>query len=72
VARPVADPDYTATAGLDQARALDAGTGVQALRTAAVVRLLHNALRGDEACDADIADLGVQAAGGCADTPRFP
>jgi hypothetical protein len=37
-----------------------------------VVRLLHNALRGDEACDADIADLGVQAAGGCADTPRFP
>jgi integrase/recombinase XerD len=65
VARPVVDPDYTATVGLDrdQARALvaaaDADTGVQALRTAAVVRLLlHNALRVDEACSADIADLG--------------
>ena len=65
VARPVVDPDYTATVGLDrdQARALvaaaDADTGVQALRTAAVVRLLlHNALRVDEACAADIADLG--------------
>jgi len=50
VARPVVDPDYTATVGLDrdQARALvaaaDADTGAQALRTAAVVRLLlHNA-----------------------------
>jgi integrase/recombinase XerD len=45
----------------DQARALvaaDADTGAQALRTAAVVRLLHNALRVDEACAADIADLG--------------
>ena len=58
------DPDYTATVGLDrdQARALvaaDADTGVQALRTAAVVRLLlHNALRVDEACAADVADLG--------------
>ena len=59
------DPDYTATVGLDrdQARALvaaaDADTGAQALRTAAVVRLLlHNALRVDEACAADIADLG--------------
>ena len=32
---------------------------VQALRTAAVVRLLlHNALRVDEACAADLADLG--------------
>ena len=59
------DPDYTATVGLDrdQARALvaaaDADTGGQALRTAAVVRLLlHNALRVDEACAADLADLG--------------
>ena len=65
VARPVVDPDYTATVGLDrdQARALvaaaDADTGVQALRTAAVIRLLlHNALRVDEACAPDIADLG--------------
>jgi len=65
VARPVVDPDYTATVGLDrdQARALltaaDADTGAQALRTAAVVRLLlHNALRVDEACAVDIADLG--------------
>jgi len=64
VARPVVDPDYTATVGLDrdQARALvadaDADTGAQALRTAAVVRLLHNALRVDEACAADITDLG--------------
>jgi integrase/recombinase XerD len=65
VARPVVDPDYTATVGLDrdQARALvaaaDTDTGAQALRTAAVVRmLLHNALRVDEACAADIADLG--------------
>jgi integrase/recombinase XerD len=65
VARPVVDPDYTATVGLDrdQARALvaaaDADIGAQALRTAAVVRLLlHNALRVDEACAADIADLG--------------
>ena len=64
VARPVVDPDYTATVGLDrdQARALvaaaDADTGAQALRTAAVVRLLlHNALRVDEACAADVADL---------------
>ncbi len=65
VARPAVDPDYTATAGLnrDQARALaaaaDADTGTQALRTAAAVRLLlHNALRVDEACAADVADLG--------------
>ena len=54
---------YTATAALDrgQARALmaaaDADTGAQALR--AVVRLLlHNALRVDEACTADLASLG--------------
>jgi integrase/recombinase XerD len=59
------DPDYTATVGLDrdQARALvadaDADTGTQALRTAAMVRLLlHDALRVDEACAADVADLG--------------
>ena len=46
LARPVVDPDYTAT-------------GAQAPRTAAVVRLLlHNVLRVDEACAADIADLG--------------
>ena len=57
VARPVVDPDYTATVGLDrdQVRALvaaaDADRGPQALRTAAVIRLLvHNALRVDEAC----------------------
>jgi integrase len=62
----VVDPDYTATVGLDQdrARALvaaadaDADIFAQALRTAAVVRLLlHTALRVDEACSADIADL---------------
>jgi integrase/recombinase XerD len=65
VARPVVDPDYTATVGLDrdQARALvaaaDADTGAQALRTAVAVRLLlHNALRVDEACAANVADLG--------------
>jgi integrase/recombinase XerD len=63
VARPAVDPDYTATVGLDrdQARALVAAadTGAQALRTAAVVRLLlHNALRVDEVCTADVADLG--------------
>ena len=52
-----------ATPGLDrdQARALvvaaDADTGAQALRTAAVVRLLlHNALRVDEACAADLGE----------------
>ena len=65
VARPVVDPDYTAAVGLDrdQARALVAAaaadTGAQALRAAVVVRLLlHNALRVDEACAADVADLG--------------
>jgi len=62
------DPDYTATIGLscDQARALvaaaDADRGPQALRTAPVIRLLvHNALRVDEACAADVADLGADA-----------
>lgn len=55
------DPDYTATVGLAWAlvAAADADTGAQALRAAAVVRLLlHNALRADEACAADVADLG--------------
>jgi site-specific recombinase XerD len=68
VARPVVDPDYTATVGLDrdQARALleaaDSDTGAQALRTAVAVRLLlHNALRVDEACTADVADLCADA-----------
>jgi integrase/recombinase XerD len=64
VARPVVDPAYTATVGLDrdQARVMvaaeNADNGAQALHTAAAVRLLlHNALRVDEACAADIADL---------------
>ena len=68
VARPMVDPDYTATIGLDrdQARALvaaaDADQGPQALRTAAVIRLLlHNELRVDEACAADVANLGADA-----------
>ncbi len=68
VARPVVDPHYTGTVGLarDEAcvlvAAADADRGRQALRTAAVVRLLlHNALRVDEACAADVADLGTDA-----------
>jgi integrase/recombinase XerD len=66
VARPMVDPDYTATVGLarDEARALVAAAdrGRQALRTAAVIRLLlHNALRVDEARAADVADLGADA-----------
>jgi len=68
VARPMVDADYTATVGLDrdEARALlaaaDADPGAQALRTAAAVRLLlHNALRVDEACAADVADLGTDS-----------
>ena len=68
VARPGVDPDYTATVGLDrdQVRALvaaaDADRGPQALRTVAVIRLLvHNALRVDEACAADVTDLGADA-----------
>jgi integrase/recombinase XerD len=68
VTRPMVDPDYTATIGLarDEARALvaaaDADRGRQALRTAAVIRLLlHNALRVDEACAADVTDLGTDA-----------
>jgi site-specific recombinase XerD len=68
VTRPAVDPDYTATIGLDraQARALvaaaDADRGPQALRTAAVIRLLlHNALRVDEACAADVTDMGADS-----------
>jgi integrase/recombinase XerD len=68
VARPVVDPDYTATIGLtrEQSRALvgaaDRDRGPQALRTAALIRLLlHNALRVDEACAADVTDLGADA-----------
>jgi hypothetical protein len=68
VARPAVDPDYTATVGLarEEARALvaaaDADRGPQALQTAAVIRLLlHNALRWDEACGADVAGLGADA-----------
>lgn len=68
VARPVVDPDYTATIGLtrEQAHALvaaaDRDRGPRALRTAALIRLLlHNALRVDEACAADVADLGADA-----------
>ena len=42
--------------------AADADRGPQALRTTAVIRLLlHNALRVDEACAADMADLGADA-----------
>lgn len=47
--------------GLDRAQALVAAAdaGAQALRTAAVVRLLlHNALRVDEACAADLGEDG--------------
>ena len=66
VTRPVVDPDYTATVGLDrdQARALidaDADTGPRALRTSAVIRLLATtALRGDEVTSADVTDLGTE------------
>ena len=42
--------------------AADADRGPQALRTAAVIRLLlHNALRVDQAWAADVADLGADA-----------
>ena len=42
--------------------AADADRGPRALRTAAVIRLLvHNALRVDEVCAADVADLGTDA-----------
>jgi site-specific recombinase XerC len=68
VLRPMVDADYTATVGLDRAaaRALvaaaDADAGRAALRSTAVIRLLlHNALRVDEACAADVTDLGVDA-----------
>ncbi len=73
VARPMVDPDYTATIGLDrdQVRALvavaDADRGPQVLRTAAVIRLLvHNALRVDGSSAADVTDLGMGTPGtGC-------
>jgi hypothetical protein len=42
-----------------------ADTAAQALPTAAVVRLLHNALRVDEACAADIATSARTAATEC-------
>lgn len=65
VRRAEVDPDYTSTVSLDreQAKALlaaaDVDTGRQAARTRAVVRLLlHNGLRVDELCQADITDLG--------------
>ena len=55
---------------LDSPRALvaaaDADRGPQALRTAAVIRLLlHNALRVDEACAADVTDLEQMPGTGC-------
>ena len=71
VARPVVDPDYTATVGLsrEQARALVAGAdadGAPGLRSAAVIRLLlHNALRVDEACGAGFGDLASDRGIGC-------
>jgi integrase len=65
VERPEVDPDHTATVGLDreQAQAMvaaaDADGGVHRLRTALAIRLLlHNALRVNEMCAADLADLG--------------
>jgi site-specific recombinase XerD len=64
VARPVVDPDYTATVSLDRAQlraliaAADADPGRQAHRTAATIRLLATtALRVDELISADVADL---------------
>jgi integrase/recombinase XerD len=67
VTRPVVDPDYTATVGLDrdQTRALlaaaDTDTGPRAPRTAAVIRLLvTTGLRVDELTAADVADLGIE------------
>lgn len=65
VERPEVDPDHTATVGLDRERAramvaaADADGGVHRLRTALAIRLLlHNALRVNEMCAADLADLG--------------
>jgi integrase/recombinase XerD len=70
VARPVVDPDYTATVGLDrdQARArvaaADADTGSQALRIAAAVRLLrHNALRVEEVAAEMVAKVILRPTG---------
>ena len=52
--------------------AADADRGPQALRTAAVIRpLVHNALRVDEACAADVTDLGSRCrAPGAAGDPQ--
>ena len=65
VRRPYVDPDYTATISLDRTEsraliaAVDADNGRQKLRNALVIRLLlHNGLRVDELCQADINDLG--------------
>ena len=80
VARPVVDPDYTATIGLDcdQVRALvaaaDADRGPQALRTAAVIRLLvHNALRWTRpAPPTSPTSAPTPATGSCACSARAP
>jgi integrase/recombinase XerD len=65
VERPEVDPDHTSTVGLDRDQACamvaaaDADRGAHRLRTALAIRLLlHNALRVDEVCAADLADLG--------------
>ena len=56
---PRVDPEASGSLLVGQrSAAADAATEAQPLRTAALVRLLHNALRVDEACDADVADLG--------------
>ena len=53
---------WPATRRAPSSRRPDAGRLLQALRTAAVIRLLlRNALRVDEACAADVADLGADA-----------
>jgi integrase/recombinase XerD len=68
VARPVVDADYTATIGLDAPRPVPWSrppTPIPARKRcapAAVIRLLlHNALRVNEACAADVTDLGTDA-----------
>src|SRR5450755_1054528 len=53
---------WTAIRCAPWSRPLTPTRGPQALRTAAVIRLLvHNALRVDEACAADVTDLGADA-----------
>ncbi len=66
VKRPHVDPDYTGTVSLnrDESRALiaaaDAGTSPQQKRDSVIIRLLlHNGLRVDELCKADLSALGV-------------